>query len=98
MFHLAAILGPQQREAMNRSIAVPGLSLARRDPKQNLLARPDGNLGCALAGHLVAAVVIRREFDDSGLRVSVGKKRKEEHRHNDESNSMSCGVSHKCAS
>ena len=54
-----------------------------QDPKQNRLARPDGNLGCALAGHFVAAVVIRREFDDSGLRVSVGKKRKEGRRDRD---------------
>ncbi len=84
--HFAAVLGPQQREAMDGSIPIPGFGSAGRDPQKYLLAGLDGDFRCSLAGNLVPAVMICREFDDPRLCGSVGENCQEKSRGGDATN------------
>src|ERR1700685_2502250 len=62
-----AILGSQKSESMNGTIAVPRLSLVRRNSQSELLARLHRDLRCFLSGDLVAAVAVGRNLDDALL-------------------------------
>src|SRR5271170_8002030 len=61
--HSGSILSPQNGEAMNRSIPIPGLASARGNSEKDLLSRLHRDLGSALAGNLVPAVTIGDDLD-----------------------------------
>ena len=56
---------------MNRAIPVPRLGAVRSHAQQNLLPRPDDNLRSAKARHLVTAVSVGGQLDDSRLRPKM---------------------------
>ena len=68
--HLASILGPQQGEAVDRSIPVPRLAPASRHSQKYLLASLDGDLRSALPSDLITAVAVGQQLDDMSLRRS----------------------------
>src|SRR5581483_8817901 len=54
---------PQQREAMDAAIAVPGFAFACSDSQRYLFARFYSDLRLALAGDLEVAVFIRQHLN-----------------------------------
>src|SRR5580692_851633 len=67
--HPGPVLGSQQREAMNRTIAIPRLAPVCRDPQKHLLAGFDGDLGTRKSRNLVTAVAVSRHLNDVDLRA-----------------------------
>src|SRR6266478_2329655 len=72
---LASIFGPQQGQAVDGTISVPRFAAPRGDAEEHRLAGSHSDLGGPLAGDLVAAVPVGRQFDEPGLRSGVGKDR-----------------------
>ena len=74
-FNFSAILGAQQREAVNRSIAIPGLASSSRDSQKHRFAGFDGDFGRTLPSYLVAAVAVGQQFNDALFSGGTGHRR-----------------------
>src|ERR1700747_834660 len=67
------VLGSQQGEAMDRTIAIPRFTAVSRHTQKHWLPPPDGDLRSTLTGDLVTAVAVGGYLDDPGLCISAGQ-------------------------